>query len=387
MAKRTCPERGSTDNGLSRTQARGRGPNRRIVVGMSGGVDSIAAASLLVEAGYDVIGVTLELWQPPKEDQPPSKKWLQRSCCKVGLARHVAQQLGIRHIVRHATTNFLSRVVTPFIADYREGRTPNPCVRCNALVKFEELLAVADEVGASHIATGHYAQITYDAVQQRYQLRKGVDRSKDQSYFLYRLTQAQLSRTIFPLGTRSKAEVWSRVATFDLPAEELAESQEICFVTHGDYREFLRAADPSSEQSGEIVDHEGAVVGRHQGIALYTIGQRKGLGIATGQRRYVVGIEPQAQRVMIGPEAALYHQELRLADPHWVSVAPQTAPLRGRTKVRYRADEVDATLSSESGGLHIRFDQPQRAMAPGQSAVFYSDDMVIAGGTITKVAG
>ncbi len=357
----------------------------RVVVGMSGGVDSIAAASLLVEAGYDVIGVTLELWQPPTDSLPPTKKWLQRSCCKVGMARYIAEQLGIRHLVRSASENFYASVVEPFIGDYQAGRTPNPCVRCNALVKFEELLAVADEVGAKYVATGHYARVTYDAAEHRYQLRTGSDPSKDQSYFLYRLTQAQLGRLLFPLGTWNKSAVWEKVAQFDLPPDEIAESQEVCFVTQGDYRSFLTAMAPASEQPGEITDEAGAVVGRHQGIAFYTVGQRRGVGVAAGDRRYVVALEPATQQVIIGPKSALYRRELHLGDPHWVSLPPQTTPLRGRAKIRYRAAEADATLLASPQRTVIRFDDPQWAMAPGQSAVFYAGDMVIAGGTIQTV--
>ncbi|MBI3621455.1 MAG: tRNA 2-thiouridine(34) synthase MnmA [Nitrospirae bacterium] len=356
----------------------------RIVVGMSGGVDSIAAAALLIETGYDVIGVTLELWQPPAtEAQPPSKKWLQRSCCKVGVARYVAGQLGIRHLVRSASENFYASVVEPFIDDYQHGRTPNPCVRCNALVKFEELLAVADEVGARYVATGHYARIDTDEVSGRHQLRKGADPDKDQSYFLYRLTQAQLSRLIFPLGAWNKSAVWEKVAQFDLPPDEIAESQEVCFVTQGDYRKFLETMAPESEQPGEIVDEEGAVVGEHRGAAFYTIGQRKGLGAIGGERRYVVALEPVDRRVIIGPETALYRQEAAIEEFHWVSVPPQSAPLKGAAKVRYRAAEAAATvIGSPDGSAAIRFDAPQRAIAPGQSAVFYDGDLVVGGGTI-----
>lgn len=369
----------------------------RIVVGMSGGVDSMATAALLVEAGYDVIGVTLELWQPPSSSaEPPSKKWLQRSCCKVGLARYVAEQLGIRHLVRCASENFYTSVVEPFINDYQQGRTPNPCVRCNALVKFEELLAVADEVGARYVATGHYARINFDEPTQRYQLRKGVDPEKDQSYFLHRLTQTQLSRLMFPLGTWHKAAVWEKIARFDLPADELAESQEVCFVTQGDYRQFLDAMAPRSEQPGEITDEEGAVVGEHRGVAFYTIGQRRGIGAlggqhrsdgaAGGERRYVIGLEPDAQRVIIGPESALYRRDVRFDQFHWVSRAPQTDPLQGVAKIRYRSADGAATLTgAPDGSATIQFDSPQRAIAPGQSTVFYDGDLVIGGGVVASI--
>jgi tRNA-specific 2-thiouridylase len=363
----------------------------RIVVGMSGGVDSIAAAALLVEAGYDVIGVTLELWQPPATDAgPPSKKWLQRSCCKVGVARYVAEQLGIRHLVRRASEQFYTTVVEPFIDDYQRGRTPNPCVRCNAMVKFEELLSVADEVGARHVATGHYARIMYDAPTRRHQLRKGVDPAKDQSYFLYRLTQSQMSRLMFPLGSWIKSAVWEKVAQFDLPPDELAESQEVCFVTQGDYRAFLSTMAPESEQPGDIVNEEGAVVGAHRGAAFYTIGQRRGIGALGGQRRgvggerrYVIALEPADRRVVIGPEAALYRQEITLTDVHWVSRPPQTEPVRGMAKIRYRAADAAATFIASTGGTAtLRFDKPQRALAPGQSMVLYDGDLVVGGGTI-----
>jgi tRNA-uridine 2-sulfurtransferase len=357
----------------------------RIVVGMSGGVDSIAAAALLVEAGYDVIGVTLELWQPPVSDaEPPSKKWLQRSCCKVGVARYVAEQLGIPHLVRRASEQFYTTVVEPFIDDYQQGRTPNPCVRCNALVKFEELLAVADEVGARYVATGHYARIDCDAANGRHRLCKGIDPDKDQSYFLYRLTQVQLGRLLFPLGTWNKSAVWEKVAQFDLPPDEIAESQEVCFVTQGDYRTFLSSMAPESEQPGQIVDEEGVVVGAHRGAAFYTIGQRRGIGaFGGGERRYVIALEPADRRVVIGPETALYQRDIALSEFHWGSRPPQTEPVRGTAKIRYRAAEAAATLTaSPDGTATLRFDAPQRALAPGQSVVFYHGDLVVGGGTI-----
>jgi tRNA-specific 2-thiouridylase len=386
MTERIHPERGP-DGDPSRQ-------NQKIIVGMSGGVDSIATAALLVEAGYDVIGVTLELWQPPAtEAQPPSKKWLQRSCCKVGVARYVAEQLGIPHLVRRASETFYAAVVEPFIDDYQHGRTPNPCVRCNALVKFEELLAVADEVGARYVATGHYARINHDQASGRYQLRKGVDPAKDQSYFLYRLTQAQLSRLMFPLGAWNKSAVWEKVAQFDLPPDEIAESQEVCFVTQSDYRVFLDTMAPQSEQPGEILNDEGAVVGEHRGVAFYTIGQRRGVGavhhkagspqVATGDRRYVIALEPTDRRVIIGPEAALYRREVTLNEFHWVSRPPQTNPVRGTAKIRYRSTDAAATLTNRSdGAATLIFDAPQRAMAPGQSVVFYDGDLVVGGGVI-----
>ena len=356
---------------------------------MSGGVDSIAAAALLVEAGYDVIGVTLELWQPPAAAvEPPSKKWLQRSCCKVGLARYVAERLGIRHLVRRASEQFYASVVEPFIDEYQQGRTPNPCVRCNALVKFEELLAVADEVGARYVATGHYARIGYDAANGRHRLLKGLDPDKDQSYFLHRLTQAQLSRLIFPLGAWNKSAVWEKVARFDLPPDEIAESQEVCFVTQGDYRAFLSTMAPESEQPGDIIDEEGGVVGAHRGAAFYTIGQRRGIGAVGGQRRYVIALEAADRRVIIGPETALYRREIFVNEFHWVSVPPSIDSRRGAVKVRYRAAEAGATLTgAPDGAVTIRFDAPQRAIAPGQSLVAYQDDLVLGGGIITRVAG
>jgi tRNA-specific 2-thiouridylase len=361
------------------------GPNQRVVVGMSGGVDSIAAAALLVEAGYDVIGVTLELWQPATAAEPPSKKWLQRSCCKIGVARYVAEQLGIRHLARRASEQFYATVVEPFIDDYQHGRTPNPCVRCNALVKFEELLAVADEVGAQFVATGHYARKEFEASSGRYRLLKGLDPDKDQSYFLYRLTQSQLSRLLFPLGSWTKSAVWDRVARFDLPPDEMAESQEVCFVTQGDYRSFLSTMAPESEQPGEIVDEEGAVVGAHRGAAYYTIGQRRGIGAQGGERRYVIALEPAGRRVVIGPETALYRSAVVLSDFHWISRPPQAEPVRGTAKVRYRAGEAAATVTSlPDGTVQVHFDAPQRAMAPGQSLVVYEGDLVLGGGVISE---
>ena len=317
---------------------------KKIVVGMSGGVDSSVTAAILVRQGYQVIGVTLQTW---KESGEVDRPWLDRSCCKVGLARYVAERLGIPHHLVDAQEVFKDVVIKNFIEEYVSGRTPNPCVLCNEKIKFGTLLKIAMGLGADYLATGHYARVGYSEEMGRYLLKKGVDRTKDQSYFLYRLGQEQLSKVLFPLGNIEKARVWEMAEDLGLPAQEVAESQEICFVTQGDYRTCLQEEETSACRQGEIVDRDGRELGRHQGVSFYTVGQRRGLGLSGGERFYVTGLDPVQNRVVVGSEADLFHRRLTMHHVNLIHEIKLTedAPLRVTAKVRYRSTESEAVVS------------------------------------------
>lgn len=353
---------------------------KTVVVGMSGGIDSAVTAALLQEAGYRVIGVTLTLWKDQGEEE---KRWQDRSCCKVGLARHVAKQLSIPHHTIDIQNEFQTEIIDDFCDAYLLGQTPNPCVRCNERMKFGRLLTVARELGADLLATGHYARIQYQPDRNRYALFKGADLEKDQSYFLYRLNQEQLAATLFPLGGMKKEEVYQKAAALGLPYEEVLESQEICFVTQKDYRAFLAENRPEAEAPGKIVTDTGEVVGEHRGVAFYTIGQRRGLGVSLGERAYVTRLDPDRREVVIGSEEALLKKELVAENLVWGGIGSVSAPLRVKGKVRYRTPEEEATLLPISGGrVQAKFDLPQRGITPGQSVVFYQGDEVVGGGII-----
>ncbi len=353
---------------------------KKVVVGLSGGVDSAVVASMLVTEGYRVEGVTLRTWSEPGEAE---KRWQDRSCCKIGIAQYVAQELGIPHRVIEAEERFRKAVIDDFCQTYLKGRTPNPCVLCNERVKFALLLEAAEEAGADHLATGHYARVGYNAESGRYQLRKGIDAAKDQSYFLYRLSQAQLGRTLFPLGGMTKAEVWKKAEAMGLPVDEIAESQEICFVTQKDYREFVAAYLPEAEQPGEMVHIGGEALGTHRGVAFYTVGQRRGLGVSAGERRYVTKVDAERNLVVLGGEADLYTERCLVEDVHMISVETVAQPIRVTAKFRYKTPETLVTVRPDADGLlRVEFDQPQRAVTPGQSMVFYDGERVVGGGVI-----
>jgi tRNA-uridine 2-sulfurtransferase len=347
---------------------------------MSGGVDSAVTASLLQKAGYEVIGLTLTLWEDEGEEE---KAWQDRSCCKVGLARHVAKQLAIPHYSLNVRKIFQDEVIDPFCDTYLEGKTPNPCVLCNARVKFSQLLAAGERLRVDYIATGHYGRIQYQSEGGRYILLKGSHPEKDQSYFLYRLSQDQLSQTLFPLGEMSKEMVYKIAGELGLPYEEILESQEVCFVTQKDYRGFLSEARPESRAPGEIILETGEVVGQHEGIAFHTIGQRRGLGVALGERAYVTRLDPENKKVVLGSEEELRSQELLVRNIIWGGRGLPTDPTRISAKIRYQTPEGQAILTPVSEGrARVIFDEPQRGIAPGQSVVFYQGDEVLGGGTI-----
>ena len=355
--------------------------NRKsVLLGMSGGVDSSVAAALLVRQGYDVHGITLQVWEHEDDATATSKKWQERGCCKVGIARHVAKLLDIPHEVVDTRHTFREAVIDDFIQGYTTGTTPNPCVRCNERVKIHTLIELALQRSFDYVATGHYARL-HDH-RGFSVLSRSVDPRKDQTYFLYRLRAEWLPRLLFPLGSMEKATVWREAEALGLPVEELKESQEICFVSQGDYRTFLEKEAPHSMKQGLFIDQEGRPLGRHDGIAFYTPGQRRGLGIATGQRLYVHQVHPTTNTVVLGPGERLHSEctvdDLNIFAPDFPSQSTEVY-----VKVRYATPPTLATLTLlNSSVLHVQFSQPQRALSPGQSAVFYSGDDVLGGGII-----
>ena len=359
---------------------------RRVIVGMSGGVDSSVAAALLVEQGYEVQGVTLQTWEPENEETT-SKKWQERGCCKIGVARYVAERLKIPHRVMDIRERFRAAVVQDFIQGYLSGQTPNPCVRCNERVKFGSLVEAASELDADYIATGHYVRILADGG-GRLQLFKGADPLKDQSYFLYRLNRAWLPKLLFPVGVMRKEQVWDCAEGIGLPADEIKESQEICFVTKGDYRSFLSEEAPEAERPGVFIGTDGKPLGTHRGAAFYTPGQRRGLGVASGKRLYVLRIDAPSNTVVLGSDEELLEKSCVLKDVNLLAVDRLDWAGRAEVKVRYATPAVPATIiAHEEGRLELEFDTPQRALSPGQSAVLYQDDMVVGGGIIACGAG
>ena len=353
-----------------------------VVVAMSGGVDSSVAAALLKEQGYNVIGVTLNVWP----EQGPAEHGVRHDgCCSLDSvedARRVANELGIPHYTLNFRDLFDQAVVQNFLAEYQSGRTPNPCVRCNRFIKFEALMAKARSWGARHLATGHYARVDRSP-EGRFTLRKAADPFKDQSYALYSLTQEQLAFTLFPLGELAKAETRRMAADLGLVTAQKAESQEICFVPDDDYAEYLRQRVPATAKPGPIRNRRGDVLGTHQGIAFYTVGQRKGLGIAVGRPLYVLEIVPRENAIVVGEEDEVYSRGLVADDLNWVSVGEPTEPIRANARIRYRSAEVPAVAwMQQDGTLAVEFDEPQRAVSPGQAVVLYQGDRVVGGGTI-----
>ncbi|HJR78217.1 MAG TPA: tRNA 2-thiouridine(34) synthase MnmA [Nitrospiraceae bacterium] len=355
----------------------------KVLVGMSGGVDSCVAASLLVRKGFDVHGITLQVWEHEDESVAASKRWQERGCCKVGIARYVAQKLGISHEVVDTRETFRRNVIDDFLGGYLGGTTPNPCVRCNERVKIRTLYEVAQARGMDYVATGHYARVVKEG--EAWHLYRSADLRKDQSYFLYRIDKAWLPRILFPVGAMQKRDVWREAEDLGLPVDELKESQEICFVSHGDYRTFLEQEVPEAKRTGDFVDMEGRVLGRHDGIAFYTPGQRRGLGIAAGRRLYVQKVVPETSTVVLCPDEGLLESdcaagELNILDPESLWSSREIA-----VKVRYATPAVSArVLAQDERTVHVRFHQPQRALSPGQSVVFYAGDRVVGGGIISR---
>ena len=351
----------------------------RVVVAMSGGVDSSVAALLLRQAGWDVVGVTMKLYSLDEAELPADHQ----GCCTlddVEDARSVCRRLGIPHYVLNMEREFRDQVMDYFVAEYQRGRTPHPCIACNDKIKFNHLLARADALGAQYVATGHYARI--ERTPKGVVLSKGVDQSKDQSYVLFGMTQQQLDRTLLPVGGYRKEDIREMALDAGLITADKPDSQDICFIPLGDYREFLRQR--TSGVPGEIVELDGTVVGTHQGIEYFTVGQRRGLGLAytPGEPRYVVRLEADSDRVVIGPEAALFAEEMWVSGVNYVSGETPYDGTSVAVKIRYKAYEAPATLHPRPTGAIVRFREPQRAVTPGQAAVFYDGEALLGGGTI-----
>ena len=365
-----------------------------VAVAMSGGVDSSAVAALLQQQGRAVLGLTMQLWNQRRLPELQGSGPAQHRCCSlddVYDAKRVAQHLNFPHYVVNFEDHFEEKVVRPFVDQYLSGRTPIACTNCNSDVKFEPLLRMARQIGAAKLATGHYARIRKNETTNRWELLRARDDSKDQSYFLWGLTQEQLSRSEFPLGELSKGKVRDLARAANLPVAEKPESMELCFVPNGDYVQFIQAYSAERGMSlnrgeGEIVNESGEVVGHHQGVHNFTIGQRKGLGFAAGKPLYVSRIDPVANRVVVGDDDALKTASFEIENVNWVSCAAPEAPIRAFAKIRHKheAAQVTAEVFQESGESRVRvtFDAPQRAITRGQGAVLYDGDRVLAGGWI-----
>lgn len=362
-----------------RGRMKGKQLHTRVLVALSGGVDSAVAAALLVEQGYEVSGAMLRLWVEGEPDTAHANR-----CCTpeaVNRARYVAERLGIPFHLINAEAVFKAQVVDYFVAEYAAGRTPNPCIPCNRYVRFGLLLSRALASGARFLATGHYARVR--RVEGHYQLLRGRDSHKDQSYFLHVLTQEQLAHVLFPLGELTKEEVRAIARRRGLPVAEQPESQDLCFLADGDYRRFLAHQAPHLFRPGPIRDTAGRVLGQHQGLAAYTIGQRKGLGIAAPEPLYVLAIDPAENALIVGTAAELGQDECLVEEMHYVNGETPTATFRAKAQIRYRARPVTVTVTPlPHKKAHVRFIAPQRDITPGQFLVLYDGEVVLGGGVI-----
>jgi tRNA-specific 2-thiouridylase len=374
----TLPSREETQRGL-------------VAIAMSGGVDSSTVAAVLQEQGRPIVGLTMQLWNQRRLPELQGEGPKQHRCCSlddVYDARRVAQHLNFPHYVVNFEEQFEKRVVRPFVDQYLAGRTPIACTNCNTDVKFEPLLRMARQIGAERLATGHYARIRKNLETLRWELLRARDASKDQSYFLWGLSQEQLSRSDFPLGELTKEEVRALARRTNLPVAEKPESMELCFVPTGNYVQFIQAYSkdagiPLTEAEGEIVTEDGAVVGHHNGVHNFTIGQRKGLGFSAGKPLYVLSIDTQSNRVVVGDDDALRTTTFEVNDVNWVSIDHPRAAIRATVKIRHKHEPAPAIVEAlDEARARIIFDAPQRAITPGQGAVFYDVDRVLGGAWI-----
>ena len=351
--------------------------SKRVVIAMSGGVDSSVTAALLKDRGFEVIGITMQIWERSQD---------RNGCCGIGSvedAKKVAYKLGIPHYVLNFRDIFKEKVIANFCEEYKDGRTPNPCIRCNQYIKFDALLKKARQIGADYIATGHYARIEFENKRKRYLLKKGIDFRKDQSYVLYVMNQEQLQHTLMPLGKFTKTQIRKIAKEKNLPVANKPESQEICFIPDNCYGEFLKEYIPEGIRPGNIINKEGKVIGEHRGITFYTIGQRKGIGIAAKEPLYVTSINQENNTLVVGEKKDLFSDELIADNLNFVYMDKLETPIKVEAKVRYLHPAAQAVVTSEGDGrAKVKFDQPQQAITPGQAAVFYNGDIVVGGGTI-----
>ena len=369
--------------------------SQTIAVAMSGGVDSSTVAAMLRAEGHNVVGLTMQLWNQRRlAGHPGMPEQVQGRCCSIDDvydARRVAEDLGIPYYVVNHEERFENDVVRPFVEEYLSGRTPIPCSLCNNHLKFDQLLVTARQIGADLLATGHYARCEFDPARNRWLLRRAADLSKDQTYFLFGLTQEQLSRTRFPLGEMTKPEVRDVARKHQLALAEKPDSQEICFVPGGDYKKFIDAylaeqGESLPDTAGEIVTREGEVLGHHAGIHNFTVGQRKGLGVATGSPLYVIQINGELGQVTVGDNDDLMASTLIAHKLNWIAIDDLQEPVRVHAKIRHRHEPAPAVVErGEEGEARVTFDEPQRAITPGQAVVFYDGDLVVGGGWIAAV--
>ena len=358
--------------------------NMKIAVAMSGGVDSSLAAALLKEQGNEVVGFSLQLWRENATSHPS-----ERRCCSFGTladARQIADKLGIPYYVINLEAEFRKEVIDYFIREYLQGRTPNPCIWCNSKLKFDLLLRRSLLAGCHKLATGHYARVEYDRSIERYILKKGIDSAKDQSYFLFNLTQEQLRYLTLPIGFLTKTQVRRMAEEKGLPVALKEESQEVCFVSDSNYAVFIdKTMDKLSTGAGLIIDSEGNTIGKHKGIHHYTIGQRRGMGIAAPHPLYVIAIDPQKNTIVAGPKEKLYSSKLIADNIHWLSFDFIDKPIKVTAKIRYKHKGASALVTPRKGrAVVVEFEQPQRAITPGQAVVFYQGEEVVGGGWIRQ---